>query len=82
MPEKGATSSCSFLSSVQVASSNRSWRVESACPNFTKMGPKASRASRAETAAETLGLGSSHKGASSTRSHTGSRLRGSARSSR
>src|SRR5579864_3490721 len=45
-PGKGGTRSCSFASSSAMSGGSRSRRVETACPNFTKIGPSSSRARR------------------------------------
>src|SRR4051812_5683293 len=42
----GGTRSCSFASSSAMSSGTRSRRVDSTCPNFTKIGPSVSSASR------------------------------------
>ena len=43
---KGGTRSCSSASSAAISGGSKSARVDSTCPNLTKMGPRASSASR------------------------------------
>ena len=43
---KGGTRSCSLANSSAISKGSKSRRVESTWPNFTKMGPKCSKASR------------------------------------
>ncbi len=43
---KGGTRSCRCASSLAISAGIRSRRVESTCPNFTKIGPSRSSASR------------------------------------
>ena len=43
---KGGTRSCSIANSSATSKGSKSRRVESTCPNFTKMGPRCSKASR------------------------------------
>ena len=44
--ENGGTWSCSLANSLAISSGNKSRRVESTCPNFTKIGPSASSVKR------------------------------------
>src|SRR6185436_18257253 len=46
LPSNGGTWSCSFASSSAMSSGSRSRRVDNTWPNFTKIGPSVSRASR------------------------------------